>query len=271
MDRYNRLVQRMLPDVEYHQNRYARAVGAVLRDGDVWLDLGAGTRPHRGWIGPSAAELKARASVVVGCDLVVPHLRANQYLTTAVAADGAWLPLASERFDLVTANMVLEHLPEPLLVLKEIARVLRPGGRFVFVTPNLSHPAVKFLSMFVKRDRRRALAARLERRRPEHIFPTFYRANSAASIAAAARAVGLRLKLLERFSSYPMVRAFVPLTWLECCWIRLTALSALQALRSNIVGCLERDPYTLTVRSSRIETTTGTEDPLPLPTPPASS
>lgn len=39
-------------------------------------------------------------------------------------------------FDAITLNNVIEHLPEPVEVVKECRRILRPGGRLVIVTPN---------------------------------------------------------------------------------------------------------------------------------------
>lgn len=47
------------------------------------------------------------------------------------------LRLPSSSFDAVTAWGVLEHLHDPLLYLREIARVLTPGGRFVALVTNL--------------------------------------------------------------------------------------------------------------------------------------
>ncbi len=39
-------------------------------------------------------------------------------------------------FDAVVMNNVIEHLPHPVRVFEECARVLKPGGRLVMITPN---------------------------------------------------------------------------------------------------------------------------------------
>lgn len=44
--------------------------------------------------------------------------------------------LAAESFDLVTAVDVMEHLGNPLGFMREVARILRPGGAFMAITPN---------------------------------------------------------------------------------------------------------------------------------------
>jgi SAM-dependent methyltransferase len=237
---YSRLVKRLLPEVEYHQNKYARKLDTSLRRGHRWLDLGAGARLHGGWGGCSQEELAERASLVVGCDVAAPGLRQNPHLTAATLADGGRLPFADSTFDLVTANMVLEHLSEPVVVFQEIGRVLRPGGHFVFVTPNRGHPAVRLMALMLSQAARRRVGAILDRRELEEVFPTFYRANSPQAIQSAAAQANLRVVELELFCSFPMIKFALPMTWLECWWIRLTLRPSLQRFRSNIVGCLER-------------------------------
>lgn len=50
------------------------------------------------------------------------------------------LPFGDGEFSCVFALSVLEHLLRPCLFLKECRRVLRPGGRLVLLTPNISTP-----------------------------------------------------------------------------------------------------------------------------------
>ncbi len=59
----------------------------------------------------------------------------------------------SGSIDVVIASWVLEHLPRPQVTFGEIARVLRPGGRFFFLTPNVDHPLPR-LSLALARMRK---------------------------------------------------------------------------------------------------------------------
>ena len=51
-------------------------------------------------------------------------------------ADATRLPLADDSFDVVTCQTVLMHLAQPLDALREMLRILRPGGLLVCVEPN---------------------------------------------------------------------------------------------------------------------------------------
>lgn len=51
-------------------------------------------------------------------------------------SDATQLPLPDDSFDVVTCQTVLMHLAQPLDALREMCRILRPGGLFVCVEPN---------------------------------------------------------------------------------------------------------------------------------------
>lgn len=55
---------------------------------------------------------------------------ANQLSGKFVLADALALPLRESSFDIVTARMAPHHFPNPAAFLEQVARVLRPGGRF---------------------------------------------------------------------------------------------------------------------------------------------
>ncbi len=235
-----RAINRFVPDSDYHENRYASALEGLIKPGVTWLDLGAGTRVHRGWLGESAEALSRRARMLVGTDLVGPHLRRNKCLTAAVLADAGRLPFRDGAFDIVSANMVVEHLELPAAVFTEVARLLRPGGVFIFSTPNRNNPVVRGSAMVLSARARRSLSQAVERRDPAHIFPTWYRCNTPSDIATTASKAGLCVRQVDLFSSFPFSKEHPRLMWLEGNLIRLLRFEAFRAARSNIIAILER-------------------------------
>src|SRR5579864_7330529 len=102
---------------------------------------------------------------------------------------GEHLPFADESFDLIVCVWVLEHLRDPVATLREVRRVLRPRGHFVFVTPNLRNPLMlanrigKALPSLQRR-----LVPRFYGRIEADTFPVQYRANTVEAIRAHAQA-----------------------------------------------------------------------------------
>ena len=105
---------------------------------------------------------------------------------------GERLPFVSEAFDLIVCLWVLEHMRDPAEALGEVRRVLRPGGHFVFVTPNMRNPLMianrigKALPSLQKR-----LVPRIYGRDEADTFPVQYRANTVEAVRAHAAVAGL--------------------------------------------------------------------------------
>ena len=189
----------------FHQHRYAQELDRLVPRGGAWLDIGAGHRIHSGWKGASSEELAARAGYLAGCDVGTDVL-GHPHLHDARVADAANLPWGDRTFDLVSANMVVEHLSNPEMVFREVHRVLKPGGAFVFVTPNRKHPIIMLAALLVPPALRRLYGVVIERRASEDVFITEYRCNTVDAIAALARATGFHAEVLEAFvSEFPIL------------------------------------------------------------------
>lgn len=92
----------------------------------VLFDVGCGQKPY-------AAMLRDRISRYIGME----YAPGSGYRGNAadVFGDAAKIPLASSSVDTVLCTEVLEHVPDPDAVVREIARVLKPGGAVICTAP----------------------------------------------------------------------------------------------------------------------------------------
>lgn len=115
-----------------------------LQSGDKILDLGCGFGRH-------AFEAARRGADVVALDagrdevegvaatfaamVEAGELAADALNTAAVQGDALHLPFPDGSFDRVICSEVLEHIPDDIGAMRELARVLRPGGTMAITVP----------------------------------------------------------------------------------------------------------------------------------------
>lgn len=118
---------------ELYGHRYTQsAIAALLPAHWVVADLGCGT-------GDMAVELAPYVRQVIGVDQSAAMLKAARKLTAQWPqidlrrGDLADLPIEDSACDGVLISLVLTYVPDPLAVLREAARILKPGGLVVVV------------------------------------------------------------------------------------------------------------------------------------------
>ncbi|MBU0611199.1 MAG: class I SAM-dependent methyltransferase [Armatimonadetes bacterium] len=122
--------------------------------------------------------------------------------------DKPW-PLPDASVDIATASAVLEHVDDPAGFMSELARVLKPGGKFVFYAPNRHYPLITAARLMPHSLKVRLLTA-TGQRHAEDVFPATYQMNTKAALARAAREAGLHV-------DYLAVRDFEPSGYLDFC------------------------------------------------------
>jgi SAM-dependent methyltransferase len=165
--------------------------------GDKILEIGAGPSNNTSDYLKTLGELH-------GID-VDPDVLENTALETAAVFEERF-PFPDNSFDTCVSNYVCEHLKDPDAHLKEVRRVLRPGGIYVFRTPNRFHYTA-IVSGLTPHSFHVKMANKLRAIDGHDPYPTWYRLNSRGRIRSFARVAGFEveyLRLVEKEPSYGM-------------------------------------------------------------------
>jgi SAM-dependent methyltransferase len=103
--------------------REVEAFAASLPAGSIVLDAGAGEQPYRRFFSHCTYEAADFEKVD------------KPYAKSTYVCDLGSLPVEDGRFDAIIFNQVMEHLPDPLAVLKELRRVLKAQGIIMCSAP----------------------------------------------------------------------------------------------------------------------------------------
>lgn len=90
-----------------------------------WIDVGCGLRPY---------EVCFPAGVYAGVDVECSG-RENDQKNPDYYFDGVTLPFGNANFEGAISTQVLEHVPNPLHMLKEMHRVIKPNGLLILSIP----------------------------------------------------------------------------------------------------------------------------------------
>lgn len=226
------LDRRFYPRYVDEHARFDAAIRRYLRPGIAVLDAGAG----RGIMYPY--DYKEVAARMAGAD-TDPAIAGNANLTDAAVADLGHLPYEDGVFDLVFSKYVFEHLDRPLAVLRELRRVMKPGGHLLIHTPNRWHYVA--LSSALTPTRFHVWFNEKRGRVEADTFPTRYRVNDRKTIERLAMAGGFRLVSLDLFETKPDYLFFSTLAYrLGIAYERVVnRWHSLEGIRVQLIADLE--------------------------------
>lgn len=93
------------------------------------LDVGAGSSPYRKY----CKHLRYYSQDF--CQLDSNQLRGRQYAKHDYVCDVLSIPIPDKKYDAILCTEALEHFPEPIKAVQEMARILKPSGRIILTAP----------------------------------------------------------------------------------------------------------------------------------------
>jgi ubiquinone/menaquinone biosynthesis C-methylase UbiE len=189
----------------YAEALYRERLLQLVSPSIEWVELGCGRKLISTWMKNSDADqryLSSHCKNLVGIDAVAEDVSSHPYLHERVVGDLLQLPFKDNSFGLSTARFVVEHIAEPTLFLREVCRVLKPGGSFLFVTPNYLYYQA-FVASLTPNPLKTWLIKILEGRTERDIFRTYYRMNTQWRVAGLLREAGMEIESLETIECPP--------------------------------------------------------------------
>jgi FkbM family methyltransferase len=112
------------------RDRWVQAKAKTVPAGSRVLDVGAGTCPYRSFF--AHCDYKTQD---FGKYEGIKKNGTTEYGRIDYVSDVSNIPVPDESFDVIVCTEVLEHVPEPIEALREVARILRADGRIFLTAP----------------------------------------------------------------------------------------------------------------------------------------
>ncbi len=112
------------------RDKWIREKAVSIPAGSRVLDVGAGTCPYRSLFDHcdyKTHDFKKYKGVKLG--------NTTEYGNIDYISEITDIPVPDSSFDVILCTEVLEHVPEPIAALREMSRILRPGGRMLVTAP----------------------------------------------------------------------------------------------------------------------------------------
>jgi len=115
---------------QFERDAWIRIEAKKISPGSVVLDLGAGSCPYRSFF--SHCDYRTQDFMSLEDEQLLGR---SGYGKIDYVCDATSIPVKDASFDVILSTETLEHVPEPIKVLCEIARILAPGGTLLMTAP----------------------------------------------------------------------------------------------------------------------------------------
>lgn len=232
----------IVPDLRNSQYDYFYTLKNSIPQDSKWLDIGCSEMLFYDWINDIdniESELKNKTTFIAGIDASDQNIKKNKTVDFKMVADINHLPFKDNSFDFISANMVIEHINDPKIATDEIYRILSPGSKYIFHTPNILNygPIVSYI--FSERMKKKLIKF-LEGRVEDDVFPTRYKMNSKKKIMTIIEKSNFKVKSFYEIQSSPLTTMFSIFVIFELLLIKLLKTNMFKNFRSNFIVVTEK-------------------------------
>ena len=226
MERAVRLLKQIDPSFRFSWEVYDSILAELLTRDSVWLDGGCGKN--------LATEEQAIPRFKIGVDTEIRSDVVHGFPNHYAAARLELLPFKDKTFNLITLANVAEHLEDPYIVLKEIHRILKPGGRILLETTNLRSPII-FLGNLLGKRLRLFIMRKFMGAKESDIFPACHKLNTAKELKQMKDFTLERINFVQDINrSNHLVFSFFALYYLS------TKNRLLRGFQTNIIAVMRK-------------------------------
>lgn len=174
-----------------------------------------------------------------GIDPDKEALNKNTFIKNKTVGAAENMSFESNYFDLVVSAWVLEHLPDPKKAFQEIFRILKPGGKVVFLTPNVWNYNIWIIRLIPEKFHD-FFTRRLYNRQEHDTYPKQYKINSVKKIAKTLEPIGFKKSQLI-LNGDPTYISFNTLLFKFACLLeRILDLKWLHFTKVHLIGIYEK-------------------------------
>jgi len=217
---------RMSPEI------FRDKIDALVRSETKILDVGCG---H----GDLLKDIFAKTQHSYGIDPDANAVARNRILQHASVATVEKMPFEDDFFDVVALAWVVEHLEDPKKAFAEIFRVLKPGGKVVFLTPNAWNYNVWIIRAIPDRFHD-FLTRRLYGRQERDTYPVKYRMNTPSRVRKIMSRIGFQEEEIILNGDPSYVSFNRPIFWLALLLEKVIDFKPLNFCRVHIIGIFKK-------------------------------
>lgn len=207
------------PDFKFRWEYYDELLLANLNPKTEWLDIGCGYNND-------VKQFGDKTNFACGLDIIL----IDQHELPFVQGDIYHLPFKPNSIDFISLRFVVEHLEFPQKAFDEMHRILKPNGKILIMTTNLSSPLI-YLPRILPFKLKQFLLEKIFGGHHEDIFPTFHKLNRLKDYQ----------KLCDKFEieKFDLIQdTNISRRWLFKLLFRLGRISAL--FRINIIAVFQK-------------------------------